>query len=127
MIAQAILAAALGMDFNSALAQAQQQQAALPAAQAELLDQQRGEAVSLAFDACGYGEETPEGEVVADENEAAPPFTVVAALDRSGRVIQTWRQGGDERFASCAEAQIRQNMRFAAPQEPFFASFEFRF
>ena len=79
------------------------------------------------IDACGYGEETPEGEVVADENEAAPPFTVVAAIDRSGRVMQTWRQGGDERFASCAEAQIRQNMRFAAPQEPFFASFEFRF
>ena len=101
--------------------------AVLESAQAELLDQQRGEAVSLAFDACGYGEETPEGEVVADENEAAPPFTVVAAIDRSGRVMQTWRQGGDERFASCAEAQIRQNMRFAAPQEPFFASFEFRF
>lgn len=54
------------------------------------------------------------------------PFTVVMQLDATGKVQQTWRQGGSP-LAICLQRYVRDKTVFTPPKAPFFNSIEVSF
>lgn len=109
-----LVAAIGGMDYNSAYSQAKQHESALSPAQYEMLQQAEDDTIADVMEQCS-----------PDEDNGGDNFVIVAAIDRSGRVVQTWRSGRGE-FAVCAEQQIRNSrIPFNAPADPFVTAFEF--
>ena len=53
-------------------------------------------------------------------------FTVVMALDASGRVLRTWRQGGSP-LAICLQRYVRDKTVFVPPKAPFHTSLDISF
>lgn len=54
------------------------------------------------------------------------PFVVVMQLDASGRVQQTWREGGSP-LAICLQRYVRDKTVFVPPKVPFHAALEISF
>ncbi|PXV56889.1 hypothetical protein SAMN04487785_10912 [Dyella jiangningensis] len=50
-------------------------------------------------------------------------FMVVAKLDDSGAVVQTWHQG-DSDLATCFENQVKQAKFIHPPRSPFYTYFD---
>ena len=109
-----MLAAALGgMDYTAAYSQAKQMEGALAPEQYEQLQEAENDTIYNVMEQC------------SPDSERDESFVVVAAFDRSGRVLQTWRSGKSE-FASCAEQQIRSSrIPFNPPAEPFVTALDF--
>ena len=53
-------------------------------------------------------------------------FTVVMALDASGRVLRTWREGGSP-LAICLQRYVRDKVVFVPPRAPFHTSLAISF
>ena len=53
-------------------------------------------------------------------------FTVVMALDASGRVLRTWREGGSP-LAICLQRYVRDKTVFVPPQAPFYTTLDISF
>ena len=53
-------------------------------------------------------------------------FTVVMALDASGRVLRTWREGGSP-LAICLQRYVRDKIVFIPPRAPFHTSLAISF
>lgn len=53
-------------------------------------------------------------------------FTVVMALDASGRVQRTWREGGSP-LAICLQRYVRDRVVFVPPRAPFHTSLAISF
>lgn len=54
------------------------------------------------------------------------PFVVVMKLDRSGRIVETWRQGTST-ISVCFEKQVMGKTLVPPPRAPFYTSFEMHF
>ena len=100
--------------YDEAKALADKHEASLPAALSHKLLGSQGQAINRAFPACTAPE------------PPLPAFTVVLALDSSGKVQQTWRKG-DSEFAKCVEREFAAITFFQPPSAPFFTSLEFSF
>lgn len=53
-------------------------------------------------------------------------FTIVMALDASGRVLRTWREGGSP-LAICLQRYVRDKVVFVPPRAPFHTSLAISF
>src|SRR3546814_17851402 len=104
------------MDFTAAKSAADADEASLDAAtSAAALEQQRA-FLDARVAACANIRPTAQLE----------DFVVVAELDASGRVTNTWRRG-DSPLALCIERDARGQVMFVPPPAPFHAPTEAAF
>ncbi|VEF02981.1 hypothetical protein [Neisseria canis] len=111
-----ISAVALSMNFQSAFSFSKQDEQSLNTVQTSSLITAQGKIISEVFSDCTQ----------YDFESAVKSFTVVARLDSSGYVEQTWNDKNDE-FSLCVEEKIQRKFIFQPPKTPFFTAFEFKF
>jgi hypothetical protein len=95
--------------FLEASAVADKQLASLPVAQAAEISSSLANAVSSAFAACP---------------DSLTSFSVVLAIDGSGKVQRTWRQGNSA-LANCIERQLATATLSKPPFVPFYITYGF--
>lgn len=111
-----ISAMAEGSGFAHVLALAQADEGSLAGQAANELKHANNEASLGAFAAC-----MPNRTLSSNETR----FVVVAELDRSGTVEQTWRQGESE-LAQCFEAHLKGVEIYKPAVAPFYVYFDVR-
>jgi hypothetical protein len=111
-----LLLAASGVQFDAAKAKADADEAALPPDRMQALLSSQGDIAGQAFQEC----------ISKYRLLQLPSFTIVMALDGSGRVTQTWVRGGGE-FGGCIRQRFESGTLFRPPHDGFLTSFEFTF
>lgn len=105
----------LGINFQSVFLLSKHDEQSLNTVQTSSLITAQGKIISEVFGDC----------MQYNFGSSVKSFTVVARLDGSGYVEQTWNDKNDE-FALCVEEKIKRKFIFQPPSPPFFTAFEFK-
>ena len=114
MLAAMVIVATMSFDDAKMLADADE--ASLSPAETRILVKSQAIAAHDAFETC----------VDKSGLRVLPSFAIVMRLDLSGRVVQTWRQGGGE-FGACVQERFGAAQLFKPPNPVFYTSFVFTF